>query len=580
MSNEQIVKIKELNPDIIAPSTKRMNIPDQGGSKTIVVGKPGCFAPGTEILKYDGTIVNVEDVKVGDILMGDNSSPRNVLELCHNFDEMFEVVPVFGEKYTVNKMHKLVLINLKPWNKKEVIEITVEDYLNKPTTWQKQWGVFRNSVEFEWQPIDIEPYLLGLWLGNEILNSSNMNNENLTKLENMLNNNEQRIIFFEDKKLTLDNFLSILKDNNLIENKYIPYKYKSNTRELRVKLLTGIIDSCGTYDNRDNSYEIIQSSKELINDIAFVARTLGLVATVKEIIKSNECMQLKTFYKVILSGSVSIIFSYIKKNILLNRTYERSNLNSRFYIRSKGHGEYYGFTIDQNHRFLLASCDVVRNTGKTTLIASLLYSKRHIFPVGMVMSGSEDSNGFYRKIFPSTFVYNDYNEDRIKDFIRRQKIAKQHLPNPWAVILLDDCTDDPRIFNKPLQHGMYKRGRHWKMWYILSLQYAMDVKPVIRTNVDGIFILREPILKNRKTLWENYCSVIPDFNLFCEIMDQLTDDYTALYIQNAAQSNDWTECVFWYKAMIVPKDFKFGCPEFWTFHNARYNPEYVDPFTC
>jgi hypothetical protein len=217
-------------------------------------------------------------------------------------------------------------------------------------------------------------------------------------------------------------------------------------------------------------------------------------------------------------------------------------------------------------------------TGKTTLIASLLYSKKHIFPVAMVMSGSEDSNGFYRKILPSTFVFNEYNEDKIKEFIRRQKIAMQHLENPWAIILLDDCTDDPRIFNKPLQHGMYKRGRHWKMWYILSLQYAMDVKPVIRTNVDGIFILREPILKNRKSLWENYASIIPDFSLFCDIMDQLTDDYTALYIHNASKSNDWKECVFYYKADIIRDDFKFGCEDYYNFHYARYNPEYVDAF--
>jgi energy-coupling factor transporter ATP-binding protein EcfA2 len=217
-------------------------------------------------------------------------------------------------------------------------------------------------------------------------------------------------------------------------------------------------------------------------------------------------------------------------------------------------------------------------TGKTTLIKALLYAKKHIFPVGLAMSGSEDSNQAYREIMPSTFVFNDYNEDKIKDYIKRQKIAKLHCKNPWAVILLDDCTDNPTIFNKPLQHGMYKRGRHWKMWYILSLQYAMDVKPVIRTNVNGIFILREPILKNRRTLWENYASIIPDFTLFCEIMDELTNDYTSLYIHNSSMSNIWQDCVFYYKAPIIPKNWKFGCKDYWDFHEQRFNTEYVDPF--
>ena len=210
-------------------------------------------------------------------------------------------------------------------------------------------------------------------------------------------------------------------------------------------------------------------------------------------------------------------------------------------------------------------------TGKTTLISSLLYSKSHIFPVGTVMSGTEDSNGHYSKIFPSTFVYDKLEEGVITEFIKRQKIAKQYLQNPWAVLLLDDCTDDPKLFNKPLFHGLYKNGRHWKMWFILSLQYCMDVKPVIRTNIDGTFILREPNLKNRRALWENYASIIPDFSMFCDIMDQITDDYTALYIHNSTTSNKLDECIFYYKAKRVPSSFKFGCSDFWKHHKKRFS---------
>jgi GTPase SAR1 family protein len=217
-------------------------------------------------------------------------------------------------------------------------------------------------------------------------------------------------------------------------------------------------------------------------------------------------------------------------------------------------------------------------TGKTTLISSLMYAKKDIYPCGVVFSGTEDSNGFYKKILPDTFVYSKYDEDNLKKFIKRQKISLKYLKNPWGLCLLDDCTDDPTIFNKPLQQGIYKNSRHWKMWYILSLQYCMDVKPVIRSNVDGTFILREPNLKNRRSLWENYAGIIPDFTDFCDIMDQLTDDYTALYIHNATTSNKLEDCLFWYKATPIPKDFKFGCDEFWKFHESRYNKDYVEPF--
>ncbi len=205
--------------------------------------------------------------------------------------------------------------------------------------------------------------------------------------------------------------------------------------------------------------------------------------------------------------------------------------------------------------------------------------KAHICPVIQVFSGTEDSNHFYRQIFPSTFVFNSYDEEQLTKFVKRQKIAKQHLSNPWAVVILDDCTDDPSLFRKPLQQGMYKRGRHWKMWYILSLQYGMDVRPVIRTNVDGVFILREPNLRNRKVMYENYGGIIPDFKTFCDILDQITDDYTALYINNATRTNNWQDCIFWYKAKKIPEDFRFGCEEYWDFHYARYDPEYVDPIT-
>jgi hypothetical protein len=197
----------------------------------------------------------------------------------------------------------------------------------------------------------------------------------------------------------------------------------------------------------------------------------------------------------------------------------------------------------------------------------------------MAMSGTEDTNNFYKSILPSTFVFNSYDEEQVKKFIRRQKLAKDHLENPWAIMILDDCTDDPSIFRKPLQNSLFKYGRHWVMWYILSLQYAMDLRPNIRTNIDNCFILREPNLRNRKVMYENYAGIIPDFKLFCQILDCITDDYTALYIHNATKSNDWRDCVFWYKAKPVSPDFKFGCKEYWDFHWARYNSEYVDPAT-
>jgi hypothetical protein len=210
-------------------------------------------------------------------------------------------------------------------------------------------------------------------------------------------------------------------------------------------------------------------------------------------------------------------------------------------------------------------------TGKTQLISSILYEKAHIFPVAQIYSGTEDSNGHYGKSFPTSFIFDEVTVERKEAFKDRQKIAKKYLSNPWAIQLEDDVSDDVAMFKKKIYHSAYKNGRHWKKLHILSLQYCMDILPVIRTNIDATFILRETILRNRKALWENYAGVISDFSDFCQILDYITNDFTALVILNRVQSNNVEDCIFYYKAEIPPDDWRFGCDDYWLYHETRNN---------
>lgn len=214
-------------------------------------------------------------------------------------------------------------------------------------------------------------------------------------------------------------------------------------------------------------------------------------------------------------------------------------------------------------------------SGKSYLIRDLLYSKKHIFSTGLVINGTEDSNHFYSNMFPDTFIFEQMDENIIKNFKRRQRLAKQLITeNPWSVLILDDCMDKTGIFKTNLFQDVFKNGRHWKMLLIMSMQYSMDIPPNLRVCIDGTFIFREANLKYRKSIYENYCGIIPDFKLFCDIMDEITNDYTALYIHNNTNTNDWKECVFWYKAKKVPEDFKFGSQDYWEFHKVRYDDNY------
>lgn len=217
-------------------------------------------------------------------------------------------------------------------------------------------------------------------------------------------------------------------------------------------------------------------------------------------------------------------------------------------------------------------------TGKSILIRDIVKAHRHRFPVAKIISGTEENNHFYSSMFPDLFVHNEYSEDEMEKFVKRQKLAMQSNPdNPYALLILDDCSDDPKYFNRPLFQKFYKNGRQWDMMFILALQYGMDVRPVIRTNIDYVFIFREPNDKNRKAIYENYATICGSYQDFCDIMDQLTVDYTALVIANRVQSNNRSECLFYYKAKLHQDTFSVGCEEFTQWADQRYNKKYVPP---
>ena len=101
------------------------------------------------------------------------------------------------------------------------------------------------------------------------------------------------------------------------------------------------------------------------------------------------------------------------------------------------------------------------------------------------------------------------------------------------------------------------------------MQYPLGVPPVLRTNVDYVFILREPYLNNRKRIYENYGSAFPSFEFFCQVMDQCTQNYECLVVSNNTQSNKIEDIIYWYKAEMHG-DFRIGAPEFWSHSAAHY----------
>ena len=105
------------------------------------------------------------------------------------------------------------------------------------------------------------------------------------------------------------------------------------------------------------------------------------------------------------------------------------------------------------------------------------------------------------------------------------------------------------------------------------MQYALGIPPNLRTNVDFVFILRENYVSNRKRLYEHYAGMFPTFEMFCQVMDQCTENYECLVINNNAKSNKLEDQVFWYKAE-PHNSFQIGSQKFWKHHSNNFNNKY------
>lgn len=133
-----------------------------------------CHGLGTKILMYDGSIKNVEDVVVGDQLMGDDSTPRNVLSLARGRDQMYKVIPnKGGDPFTCNSEHILSLkctstkYQSNLYKKNSIENISIKDYLSKNIIFKNYYKLYRAQVEFNnFKELEVDPYIYGLYLGD------------------------------------------------------------------------------------------------------------------------------------------------------------------------------------------------------------------------------------------------------------------------------------------------------------------------------------------------------------------------------------------------------------------------------
>lgn len=219
-----------------------------------------------------------------------------------------------------------------------------------------------------------------------------------------------------------------------------------------------------------------------------------------------------------------------------------------------------------------------RNTGKSFLVRDILYHHRNL-PIGTVISGTEMANGFYSSILPKQFIHHEFNPSIVDNVIKRQKKLIKQIKkdkahynhsniDPRLFFIMDDCLYDASWSRDENIRCIFMNGRHFKIFFIITMQFPLGVPPNLRTNIDYVFILRENTINNRKRIFDNYAGIFPNFDIFNQVMDQCTQNYECLVIDNTSKSNEINDVIYWYKAAPHP-DFKIGAPIFWQQQNEQ-----------
>lgn len=438
----------------------------------------------TNVPLFNGIIKQAKDIKIGDILIGDDGNPRHVLSKIEGTGELYKIKQHLGNDYIVNNNHiltlhmpdhKVVFWNENGWsamwwnNDKKCIEtkfikvfdktiecpeckiilqsrlkrhyerihkdkeipkftrkspscgdlknplvlekyeemkkflnnipfentfdINIQDYLSlNKTTQRRLAGVRGNCVNWEEKPVELDPYVLGLWLGDGMKCGRKYSCDGkkdyqiIDYLTKWGEKNDIKLKYtgrYTYNLSSIKNFGKIsplrilLKKYNLINNKHIPKDYIINSREVRLKVLAGLIDTDGTVQ-RDGTRVIISQGyvhKQLAQDILYLARSLGFHCTIKEYIASytwrGEKLTSKA-YKINISGDICEIPTLLPRK-QCNNTKSKNTDKTTGYIQIEKiqNGKYVGFQLDGNQRFVINDFTVTHN-------CTAVYSKKFV----------------------------------------------------------------------------------------------------------------------------------------------------------------------------------------------------------
>lgn len=207
-----------------------------------------------------------------------------------------------------------------------------------------------------------------------------------------------------------------------------------------------------------------------------------------------------------------------------------------------------------------------RGSGKSILLEDILYYLSTDYDMGVGMSPTRETILSFQRFMPDSCIYEKFDADRLQDIIELVRELNHRDIYKRVFVLLDDCMFDKKAFDNKTIRDIFMNGRHLKFLFINCVQYIMDMKPDLRTQVDYMFTCREPSAQNRAKLYANFYGMFPTLEDFEIAMETCTNNYEVLVLDNTISSNKIEDVVFWYKANMGNPRFLLGNRDFWKLH--------------
>ncbi|MBU5787653.1 DEAD/DEAH box helicase family protein [Pseudomonas aeruginosa] len=428
-------------------------------------GAGKCLGKGTPVLMFDGTVRAVEDVSAGELLMGPDSKPRRVLSTCRGRENLYRVIPTKGDSYVVNESHilSLRLIGNDRLGGYEpgIVNIGVSDYLQQSKTFKHCAKGWRTGVDFasSGEALTVPPYIVGAWLGDGTTGQPHLTTADSEVAEEWADYaaasghdvavypgrgcSTYRITRHRQQKVK-NSALEGLRELGILFDKHIPHVYKTASRQDRLELLAGIVDTDGFLGN--GYYDLTLKQVQLANDVAFLARSLGLAAYVtpcRKVIKATGFVG--EYFRVSISGNVHLIPCRVPRRIASPRKQIKNVLNIGITVDPIGEGDYYGFEIDGDRLFLLGDFTVTHNTtiASAMKIGACAKGKRAFFIVDSLELVDQAAKRFYEDglevgVIQGDHSWTDYSKPiqvcTIQTLRSRWKDLADHLKPDLVVI--------------------------------------------------------------------------------------------------------------------------------------------------